>query len=61
MIKGNRIPDGIAIEAPPANLPIEAQDYLHRLVVQISGQFTNMDKQIRDLTKRVATLESKVP
>lgn len=48
---------GIAIEQPPASLPIEAQDYLHRVMIQISGEFVNMEKTISDLQKRVKVLE----
>lgn len=48
---------GIAIEQPPSSLPIEAQDYLQRVMIQISGQFINMEKIISDLEKRVKVLE----
>jgi hypothetical protein len=53
----NALATGIAIEAPPASLPIEAQDYLHRVMIQISGQFNNMDKEIERLKQRVKVLE----
>lgn len=53
----NALASGIAIEAPPSNLPIEAQDYLHRLAIQISGQFNNMEKEIQKLQQRVKVLE----
>ena len=48
---------GIAIEQPPSTLPVEAQEYLHRLAIQISGQFNNMEKEIQKLEARVKVLE----
>lgn len=53
----NALASGIAIEAPPASLPVEAQDYLHRVMIQISGQFNNMEKEIQRLQQRVKVLE----
>ena len=53
----NALASGIAIEAPPASLPVEAQDYLHRVMIQISGQFNNMEREIQKLQQRVKVLE----
>lgn len=53
----NALATGIAIEAPPASLPVEAQDYLHRVMIQISGQFNNMEVEIKNLQQRVKVLE----
>ena len=58
MIFSNYAPDGIAIEQPPASLSLDAQNYLQRMFVQVSGQFANLEKQIADLKARVETLES---
>lgn len=48
---------GIAIEQPPSTLPVEAQEYLNRVMTQISGQFANMTKDIEDMKKRLDALE----
>ena len=49
---------GISIEQPPASLPIEAQEYLSRVIIQISGQFANMSKDIDDLKAKIKQLEN---
>lgn len=48
---------GIAIEQPPSTLPVEAQEYLHRVMIQISGQFAELGREVEDLKARVAFLE----
>lgn len=48
---------GIAIEQPPSTLPVEAQEYLHRIMIQISGQFVELGMEIKELKARVKTLE----
>lgn len=48
---------GIAIEQAPLSLADDAREYLQRIIVQISGQFENMEKEIQDLQKRVDKLE----
>lgn len=53
----NALATGIAIESPPASLSIEAQNYLNRLVIQISGQFNNMEREIQKLQQRIKVLE----
>ena len=48
---------GIAIEQPPSTLPVEAQEYLPRVMIQISGQFAELSKDVEDLKARIAVLE----
>ena len=47
----------IAIEQPPQSLSPDAAEYLQRVLIQVSGQFENLEKQISDLEKRVKQLE----
>ena len=48
---------GIAIEQPPSTLPVEAQEYLHRVMIQISGQFAEISRDVEVLKARIAVLE----
>ena len=48
---------GIAIEQPPSTLPVEAQEYLYRVMIQISGQFAELSMDVEDLKARIAALE----
>ena len=48
---------GIAIEQPPSTLPVEAQEYLHRVMIQISGQFAELSRDVEDLKARIVVLE----
>ena len=48
---------GIAIEQPPSTLPVEAQEYLYRVMIQISGQFAELSRDVEDLKARIAVLE----
>lgn len=57
MINNQALAFGIAVEQPPASLPADAQDYLSRVLIQISGQFNNMEREISDLKKRIEVLE----
>ena len=50
---------GIAIEQPPSTLPVEAQEYLHRVMIQISGQFAELSRDVEDLKSRIEALEGK--
>ena len=50
---------GIAIEQPPSTLPVEAQEYLHRVMIQISGQFSELSRNVEDLKARISALEGK--
>ena len=50
---------GIAIEQPPSTLPVEAQEYLHRVMIQISGQFAELSIDVEDLKSRIEALEGK--
>lgn len=43
----------IAIEQPPASLPSEVQEYLNRVLIQVSGAFENLEKEVADLKKQV--------
>ena len=49
---------GIAIEQPPSTLPVEAQEYLYRVIIQISGQFAELSRDVEDLKARIAALEA---
>ena len=49
---------GIAIEQPPSTLPVEAQEYLYRVMIQISGQFAELSRDVEDLKARIAALEA---
>lgn len=48
---------GIAIKQPPSTLPVEAQEYLHRVMIQISGQFAEISRDVEVLKARIAVLE----
>ena len=48
---------GIAIEQPPSTLPVEAQEYLHRVMIQISGQFAELSRDVENLKDRISSLE----
>lgn len=48
---------GISIEQPPSTLPVEAQEYLYRVMIQISGQFAELSRNVEDLKARIAALE----
>lgn len=50
--------NGVAVEQPPESLPADAREYLQRVLIQISGQFENMELQISNLEKRVKELET---
>lgn len=50
---------GIAIEQPPSTLPVEAQEYLHRVMIQISGQFAELSRDVENLKDRISALEGK--
>ena len=50
---------GIAIEQPPSTLPVEAQEYLYRVMIQISGQFAELSRDVEDLKSRIEALEGK--
>ena len=40
-----------------STLPVEAQEYLHRVMIQISGQFADLSRNVEDLKARIAVLE----
>lgn len=54
----NALAVGLGIEQPPSSLPIEAQEYLNRVMIQISGQLENLSASIIKLEKRVEDLET---
>lgn len=48
----------IPIETAPASLPPEAQEYIQRILIIISGAMENMELEISQLKDRVKALES---
>lgn len=49
----------ISIEQPPANLTPEVQEYITRVLIQISGALQEAEYEINALTQRVKALEAK--
>lgn len=49
----------ISIEQPPANLPLDVQEYLTRVLIQIAGAFQEAELEISQLENRIKVLEAK--
>lgn len=47
----------ISVEQPPQSIPAEASEYLNRVLVQVAGQFENLEREIELLKERIKVLE----